>query len=75
MKLKQLSRSPHESTVVPVFRVLGFRAQPGFRAQKPATAWSVHKTLFGFRAPLSCPFLLRIALIFSKNVEFSGNLA
>ena len=41
------------STVVPGFRVLGFRALPGFRAQNPGDrAWSVHKTLFGFRAPL-----------------------
>ena len=40
-------------TVVPGFRVLGFRALPGFRAQNPGDgAWSVHKTLFGFRAPL-----------------------
>ena len=42
-----------ETTVVPGFRVLGFRALPGFRAQNPGDgAWSVHKTLFGFRAPL-----------------------
>ena len=40
-------------TVVPGFRALGFRALPGFRAQNPADrAWSVHKTLFGFKAPL-----------------------
>ena len=32
-----------ESTVVPGFSVLGFRALPGFRAQKLGTrAWSVH---------------------------------
>ena len=41
------------STVVPGFRVLGFSALPGFRALKAGDgAWSVHKTLFGFRAPL-----------------------
>ena len=41
------------NTVVPGFRVLKFRALPGFRAQNPSDrAWSVHKTLFGFRVPL-----------------------
>ena len=41
------------NTVVPGFRVLGFSALPGFRALKAGDgAWSVHKTLFGFRAPL-----------------------
>ena len=41
------------STVVPGFRVLGFSALPGFRALKAGDgAWSVHKTLFGFSAPL-----------------------
>ena len=41
------------NTVVPGFRVLGFSALPGFRALKACDgAWSVHKTLFGFRAPL-----------------------
>ena len=45
------------NTVLPGFRVLGFRALPGFRAQNPGDgAWSVHKTLFGFRAPLFWPF-------------------
>ena len=39
-------------TVVPGFRVLGFSVLPGFRALKAGDgAWSVHKTLFGFRAP------------------------
>ena len=39
------------STVVPGFRVLGFSALPGFSALKAGDgAWSVHKTLFGFRA-------------------------
>ena len=43
-----------QNTVVPGFRVLGFSALPGFRALKSSDgAWSVHKTLFGFRAPLS----------------------
>ena len=41
------------NTVVPGFRVLGFRALPGFRAQNPGYgAWSAHKTLFGFKAPI-----------------------
>ena len=45
-------------TVVPGFRVLGFSALPGFKAIKAGDgAWSVHKTLFGFRAPLFWPFL------------------
>ena len=46
------------NTVVPGFRVLGFSALPGFRALKAGDgAWSVHKTLFGFRAPLSQLFI------------------
>ena len=53
------------STVVPGFRVLGFRALPGFRALKAVDrAWSVHKTLFGFRAPLS-------QLLIKKNSNFA----
>ena len=41
-----------ETTVVPGFRVLGFSALPGFRALKAGDgAWSVHKTLFGFKVP------------------------
>ena len=41
------------STVVPGFRVFGFSALPGFRALKAGDgAWSVHKTLFGFKAPI-----------------------
>ena len=45
-------------TVVPRFRVLGFSALPGFRALKAGDgAWSVHKTLFGFKAPLSQLFI------------------
>ena len=45
------------NTVVPGFRVLGFRALPGFRAQKAGNGvWSVNKTLFGFRAPISSSF-------------------
>ena len=40
-------------TVVPGFRVLGFSVLPGFRALKAGDgAWSVHKTLFGFSAPV-----------------------
>ena len=53
-----------ENTVVPGFRVLGFRALPGFRAQNPGDgAWSVHKTLFGFRTPLS-QLLIKKILVF-----------
>ena len=45
-------------TEVPGFRVLGFGALLGFRALKAGDrAWSVHKTLFGFRAPLSQLFI------------------
>ena len=41
------------NTVVPGFRVLGFSVLPGFRALKSGDgAWSVHKTLFGFEAPI-----------------------
>ena len=51
-------------TVVPGFRVLGFSALPGFRALKAGDgAWSVHKTLFGFRAPLS-QLLIKKILVF-----------
>ena len=40
-------------TVVPGFRVLGFSVLPGFRTLKAGDgAWSVHKTLFGFSAPV-----------------------
>ena len=46
------------NTVVPGFRALGFSALPGFRALKPGDgAGSVHKTLFGVRAPLSQLFM------------------
>ena len=46
------------NTVVPGFRVLGFSALPVFRALKVGDgAWSVHKTLFGFWAPLSQLFI------------------
>ena len=40
------------STVVPGFWVLGFRA-----LKAGDGAWSVHKTLYGFRAPLSQLFI------------------
>ena len=41
------------NTVVPGFRVLGYRALPGFRALNPGDGgWSVHEMLFEFRAPL-----------------------
>ena len=58
-----------ENTVVPGFRALGFSALPGFRALKAGNgAWSVHKTLFGFKAPIlgSC---LRIFLSFCLSFE------
>ena len=42
--------------------LLGFRALPGFKAQNPGDgAWSVHKMLFGFRAPLLWPFCPKLA--------------
>ena len=52
----ELGRS---STVAPGYgyRVLGFRALPGFRALNPGNGgWSVHKMLFGYGAPLFWPF-------------------
>ena len=49
-------------TVVPGFRVLGFSALPGFRAQKSGNgAWSVLKMPFGSRAPLCWPFCQQLA--------------
>ena len=55
------------NTVVPGFRVLGFRALPGFRAQNPGDgAWSVHKTLFGYRAPRFWAFCQKLAWVFGK---------
>ena len=40
-------------TVVPGFSVLGFSVLPGFRALNAGDgAWSVHKTLFRFKAPI-----------------------
>ena len=60
-------------TVVPGFRVLGFSVLPGFRALKAGDgAWSVHKTLFGFRAPL--PQLnVNKELIFTSKSPFKGS--
>ena len=53
------------TTVVPGFRVLGFSALPGFRALKAGDgAWSVHKTLFGFKAPLSKLLIKKISFEF-----------
>ena len=52
-------------TVVPGFRVLGFSALPGFRALNAGDgAWSVHKTLFGFKAPTSKLLLKKIPFQF-----------
>ena len=54
-------------TVVPGFRVLGFSVLPGFRALKAADgAWSVHKTLFGFRAPLPQLLINKIWVLMQK---------
>ena len=58
-------------TVVPGFRVLGFSVLPGFRALNPSNgAWSVHKTLFGFKAPLSKLLIENFLTIFSFLLEF-----
>ena len=58
-------------TVVPGFKVLGFSALPGFRALKAVDgAWSVHKTLFGFKAPLSKLLIENFLTIFSFLLEF-----
>ena len=55
------------STVVPGFRVLGFRALSGFRAQNPGDrAWSVHKRLFGFKAPPFWPLCPELAWVFGE---------
>ena len=49
----------NEYTVVPGFSVLGFSAlNPG------DGAWSVHKTLFGFKAPLSKLLIKKISFEF-----------
>ena len=59
------------STVVPGFRVLGFSALPRFRALKAGDgAWSVHKTLFGFKVPLSKLLIENFLTIFSFLLEF-----
>ena len=51
--MAMIIRAILKDTVVPGFRVLGFSALPGFRAIKAGDrAWSVHKTLFGFKAPI-----------------------
>ena len=53
-----------KGTVVPGFSVLGFSVLPGFRALKAGDgAWSVHKTLFGFSAPI-------FQHLFSENISF-----
>ena len=55
---KKKNRNFFVCTVVPGFRVLGFKALLGFRAQNPGDrAWSV-KFCFDldFRAPLFWPF-------------------
>ena len=58
------------TTVVPGFRVLGFSALPGFRAQKSGDGvWSVHKTLFGFRAPLSKLTIKKISLFYTAKSQ------
>ena len=61
-----------QDTVVPEFRVLGFSALPGFRALKAGDgAWSVHKTLFGFRAPLSQLLLRKFWFFTAKESNFA----
>ena len=56
------------STVVPGFSVLGFSVLPGFRALKAGDgAWSVHKTLFGFRAPLTQLYINKILIFTVKS--------
>ena len=63
------------NTVVPGFRVLGFSALPGFRALNAGDgAWSVHKTLFGFKAPILGSWLLGSRLAFEFLLEFEGIL-
>ena len=63
----------NRTTVVPGFRVLGFSALPGFRALKAGDgAWSVHKTLFGFRAPLSQLFIRKFQIFTAKSLFFSA---
>ena len=50
----QITVMAFEDTVVPGFGALGISVLPGFSALKAGNgAWSVHKTLFGFRAPLT----------------------
>ena len=62
------SRSQKISTVIPGFRVLGFSALPGFRALKAGDgAWSVHKMLFGFRAPVSQLLIEKILGFFTAK--------
>ena len=56
------------NTVVPGYRVLGFSALPGYRALKAGDgAWSVHKTLFGFRAPLIQLYINKILIFTVKS--------
>ena len=67
--LKASEYSVKLGTVVPGFRVLGFSALPGFRALKAGDgAWSVHKTLFGFRAPLFQLFIKKIRIFTAKSL-------
>ena len=65
-------RTNKKNTVVPGFRVLGFSALLGFRALKAGNgAWSVHKTLFGFRAPLSQLLIKKILVFTAKESNFA----
>ena len=64
--------SCYDSTAVPGFRVLGFCALPGFRALKAGDgAWSVHKTLIGFRALLSQLLIKKMSLLNKTQVKFT----
>ena len=57
------SRQMSTNTVVPGFRVLEFSVLPGFRALKAGDGpWLVHKTLFGFRAPLIQLYINKILI-------------
>ena len=67
-------QSKNINAVVPGFRVPGFSTLPGFRALKADNrAWSVHETLFGFRAPISPALNERFRSIFTaKSLFFWG---
>ena len=56
--------------------LLGFRALPGFKAQNPGDgAWSVHKTLFGFRVPLLWPFCPKLSWVLGEIFTYLATFA